>query len=157
MDAISLIKKVAADVGIDENLLIAICTVESSLNPLAIRFEPAWKYFYFPRETASALGLSNETETVLQSCSYGLNQIMGSVAREIGFRGNLTSFFQNPELPLKHGAIHLKQFLQKYGNENDAISSYNQGSNRKTDGGMYQNQHYVDKVHAELIKLRKLT
>jgi soluble lytic murein transglycosylase-like protein len=150
-----MIRDVATETGVDPDLFQAICTHESSLNALAIRYEPFWKYFYYCRENAESLGISVNTETTLQAFSYGLCQIMGSVAREIGFRGPLTQLITDPALCLKHGAIHLKSFLQRYGSEPDAISAYNQGSNKKTDGGMFANQSYVDSVNQELIKLRK--
>lgn len=156
MDYTLLIKEAAHEQGIDENLYLAICRHESSLNPLAMRYEPFWRYFYFVREYADQIGITVETEQVLQSCSFGLCQIMGSVAREHGFKGNLALLIADPKTALIQGAVHLKSFLQKYGNEADAIAAYNQGSNRKTDGGMYQNQTYVDAVIKILADLRKL-
>lgn len=151
-----IIEKVAKEQGIDPKLLLAICTVESSLNPFAIRYEPAWSYYYFVNEHASRLGITQTTERVLQACSYGLAQIMGSVARSYGYSENLTKMFSGPEIPLRYSAMHLKNFITKYGSEVDAISAYNQGSPRKTPGGLYQNQRYVDKVSQELTKLRAL-
>ena len=150
----SLIQQVAETEGVDYHLLLAICTVESSLNPLAVRYEPGWKYFYYQREFAEKNQISVATESALQACSYGLCQVMGSVMRERGFEGPLAQCFIDPALPLKHGARHLKGFLGRYGTESDAISAYNQGSPRKTTGGMYVNQRYVDKVSLILRQLR---
>lgn len=151
----ALIEQIATEEKLDPLLFVAICTVESSLNPLAARFEPAWRYLYHPREIASQLVISVETETAFQSMSFGLPQIMGSVMRERGYTDHLSKCFVDPALPLRYAARHLRGFLVKYGgNESDAISAYNQGSNRKTAGGLYQNQRYVDKVSAVLRKLR---
>ena len=154
-DAIALIHVAAVGQKIDPIFFQAICTVESSLNPLAMRYEPAWNYLYFPREHASRLGITSETETQLQKFSYGLCQIMGSVAREHGFTGNLAQLVSEPTLTLKYGAIHLAKFFWKYGqSESDVAAAYNAGSVKKTPGGMYFNQQYVDKVDRELRKLR---
>lgn len=149
-----LIERAAKEVSLDPVLLRAICTIESSMSPLAIRYEPAWRYLYHAKEFASNLGISAETETVLQSCSYGLPQIMGSVMRERGFSESLTMCFVDPYIPLKYAARHLRDYLIKYGTEPEAISAYNQGNARKTPGGLFQNQRYVDSVSQVLRKLR---
>jgi len=150
------IRGIATVNGIKPDLFEAICTVESSLNPFAIRFEPAYKYFYFVRENASRLNITVETETMLQASSYGLCQMMGAGIRELGFAGNLTECFGDYKIVLKFGALHLKKLLVRYNDEADVISAYNAGTAIKTMGGMYQNQQYVDKVHAALTKLRAM-
>lgn len=151
-----LIHAAALAEGIDAKLLEAICTVESSLDPTAIRFEPHYRWTVSPREWASQMRLSVETETMLQSSSYGLGQIMGAVMREYGFKGKLQTCLADPSLPLMYSAKHLKKFLQKYGAEAEAISAYNAGSPRRTPGGMFENQVYIDKVYSVLRKLRAL-
>jgi len=155
-EAAALIHTVAAENGIDPVLFEAICRVESSLNQFAMRYEPKWNYLYFQREHAGQLGITEETETQLQKFSYGLCQIMGSVAREHGYRGPLVALIADPALCLKFGAIHLKKFLWKYQTEAEAIAAYNAGSARKTPGGMFVNQQYVDKVDKVLRQLRPL-
>ena len=151
-----LIEKVAKENGVDPKLLLAICTVESSLNPFAIRYEPSYKYLFFPREIASKLGITETTERVMQSCSIGLGQIMVAVMREYGYHDHIVKAMSNPEIPLMYSAIHLKKYLEKYGDEQSAISSYNQGSDRKTPGGQFQNFIYVDKVSSKLRELRAI-
>jgi len=156
-DAIALIHVAALGQKIDPVFYQAICTVESSLNPLAMRYEPAWNYLYFPREHASRLAITADTETQLQKFSYGLCQIMGSVAREHGFVDSLGMLIAKPELTLRYGAKHLAKFSWKYGgNESDIAAAYNAGSVRKTNGGLYVNQQYVDKVDQELRRLRTM-
>ena len=156
LEILTVIKEVAQAEGLDEKLLQAICTVESSLDPYAVRYEPAYKYTVSPREWASQMRLSVETEEVLQKTSYGLAQIMGGVMREYGFSGKLQTCLLNPKIPLTYSAKHLKNYLRRYGSEVEAIASYNAGSPRKTPGGMFVNQTYVDKVDRELRKLRTL-
>jgi soluble lytic murein transglycosylase-like protein len=156
VEILSIIKEVAQAEGLDEKLLLAICTVESSLDPYAVRYEPAYKYTFSPRDWASKMHLSTETEECLQKFSYGLAQIMGGVMREYGFSGNLQTCLLNPKIPLTYSAKHLKNYLRRHGSEVEAIASYNAGSPRKTPGGLFVNQQYVDKVDRELRKLRTL-
>ena len=156
VEILALIDGVAQAEGLDSNLLRAICTVESSLDPYAVRYEPAYKYTVSPRDWASKVRLSVETEECLQKFSYGLAQIMGGVMREAGFSGYLQTCLLNPKVPLAYSAKHLKNYLRRYGSEVEAVAAYNAGSPRKTSGGMFVNQSYVDKVDKELRKLRTL-
>jgi len=156
-EILSTISTVAQQEKIDEKLLLAICKVESSLDPYAVRYEPAYKWLVSPREWASQMRLSVATEETLQKTSYGLAQIMGAVMREYGFLGKLQACLLNPAIPLAYSAKHLRRYLERYGIEVEAIAAYNAGSPRKTKGGMFENQLYVDKVSAELRKLRALT
>lgn len=147
--------------GIDPDLLRAICTIESSLEPLAMRFEPNYRWLWFPRETASRMtkqipGYSADTEMALQRFSYGLPQIMGAVCRELGYDGPLQLLPLEPVIVLDLACKHLKKFMEKYPSEPDWISAWNQGNAGKTPGGLYKNQSYVDKVCLELRKLRAL-
>ena len=153
-----LILKTANKYGLDPNLVRAMIHVESSGNPLAIRFEPhyyAKPTLHFTREYASRLRLSHDTERMLQSCSFGLLQIMGVVARELGYDGELLKLLQ-PDIGLEYGCKKLKKLFEKYGVESDVISAYNRGSPFKTKGGFYENEDYVNKVYKELRKLRAL-
>jgi len=155
-DIIALIHLVAHEYKLDPVFYQAICTVESSLDPFAMRYERAWRYFYFPREHASRLNITEETETELQKFSYGLCQIMGAVAREHNYEGPLAGLMADPALCLRLGAKHLRKFLHRYGTEPEAAAAYNAGSVRYTPGKMFVNQQYVDKVDRELRKLRRL-
>ena len=147
--------------GIDPALLQAICTIESSLIPEAMRYEPNYRWLWFTRDVASRVsvkipGYSVDTETALQKFSFGLPQIMGAVCRELGFDGLLQDLPKSPVIVLDLACKHLKKFMTKYPNETDWISAWNQGNAGKTSGGFYNNQIYVDKVSAELRRLRAL-
>lgn len=152
---VAIVEQAARAEQVDMNLAKAIVTVESTWDPKVSRLEPGWKYFYFEKEFAEKVGITVETEKTLQSMSIGLMQIMGGVARELGFTENLSELFK-PEQNVIWGCKKLKQLLKKYPDEADVISSYNQGSPRKTQGGMYKNQVYVDKVSLKLRELRGL-
>lgn len=154
-----VIKAQAEENGLDADLVRAIVNKESSWNQWAMRFEPvvyaSGKYLLTPDKYASRLLISIETEKVAQSCSWGPMQVMGFLARELGFFGELTKLTM-PDFGIKYGCQQLKRLSQRYGEESDVISAYNQGNARKTAGGMYENQKYVDDVHSNLIKLRKI-
>lgn len=142
--------------GLDQNLIKAIIQVESGGNKFAMRYEPNYKWTFFPRETASKRGTDYTTEECLQKFSYGPMQIIGAVARQYGFEGDFAELC-SWDLGMFYGCKHLKQYMIRYGNEEDAVSAYNQGSNRKTEGGLFCNSGYVDKVFIELRKLRKIS
>jgi soluble lytic murein transglycosylase-like protein len=149
------IRTAADKYRLDYSLVLAICEVESGFDQWATRVEPAWKYLYFPRECSSKLGITIETETLHQCTSWGLMQVMGSVARELGYQEQLPRLCI-PEYGLEYGCRKLRKQMDRYGMESDAVAAYNAGSVIMTTAGMYRNQKYVDKVNRVLIELRKL-
>ena len=138
-DLTSLIKAAASRMDLPWELVQAICVTESSMNPWAIRYEPAYRWFY---GTADAL---SPTERAGQQMSWGLMQVMGAVAREHGFTGWFPSLCE-PTVGLNYGMRHLAGFYARYKNWPDAIASYNAGSPVKDQEGRYRNQAYVDRV-----------
>lgn len=148
----------AEEFRVDANLIRAVCLHESAGNPWAMRVEQAPhldKYLIAPRAMADRLFLSYFTEYTAQRSSWGLMQVMGFKARELGYMGHLTMLC-DPEIGLFYGCKVLRQLLDKYGDESDVIAAYNAGSVRMTAGGMYVNQGYVDSVYKHLLVLRKL-
>jgi len=151
----SLAIETAKKYNLDPDIVTSIITVESAWNVYAMRYEPAYKYLFYPRVCSSNLGITEFTEEALQKMSYGLFQIMGAVCREYGFKEELIKMCE-PENNLNFGCIYLKKLFDKYGKEQDVIASYNAGSPRLTEGKMYSNQRYVDKVYTILNEKRKL-
>lgn len=143
---IDLIKSEAVFRKLPWELVYAICQVESSLNPLATRYEPNFRWLVGNIDTMTPL------ERHGQMTSWGLMQVMGSVARELGFAGqfddNCALFL--PSINLFYGCLHLRRFKAKYNEWPDVIAAYNAGSPRRVMGsvGAYVNQPYVDKVLA---------
>ena len=138
-----LIKSAAAKRTLPWELVYAICQVESSLNPTATRYEPHFRWLVGDNEAMSP------SERHDQMTSWGLMQVMGSVAREQGHTGPLTDLL-HPPTGLFYGCLHLRRFRAKYDLWPDVIAAYNAGSPRRVAGqvGPYVNQLYVDKVLA---------
>ena len=139
----TLIKSAASRRSLPWELVYAICQVESSLNPSAVRHEPRYRWLVGDNETMSP------TERQDQMTSWGLMQVMGAVARELGHTGPLSDLL-DPPTGLFYGCLHLRRFRAKYDIWPDVIAAYNAGSPRRVAGqiGSYVNQSYVDKVLA---------
>ena len=132
------------------DLVHAIVQTESSGDPWAYRYEPAFYQNYIKNKPFKVYGhVSLETEMNGLATSWGLMQTMGVVARERGYtRGYLTELCK-PEYALEYGCRQLKHLEQRYGDLGwDAvISAYNAGSPKRRDiTGEFLNQSYVTKV-----------
>lgn len=151
---IALIRHSAQAMGIDDDIAVAIAGHETGFVCGAARFESGWKYFYSPETFAIKLGISAETERVLQSTSWNAMQVMGSVAREFGYADHLT-LLVDPNLGIFYGCKKLKKLYDTYEDEASVIAAYNAGSPRKVNGKFF-NQSYVDEVTNRLTQLRAL-
>ena len=142
-DLRATIKSIARDFDLPWELIEAFATVESSLNPWALRYEPQYKYLYLLDDRSHL----SPTERVGQMCSWGLMQVMGAVAREHGFKGYFPQLC-DPIVGLRYGCLHVTKFRAKYGQWSDVIAAYNAGSPRRepTNPWSYVNQFYVNKV-----------
>lgn len=163
-------EKVPADI------LGAIVQTESSGNQFALRAETkhAWIidqttgkknalalkshyiYLFNPEECARSAGVTTDTEIWSQVASWGLCQLMGAVARELGLRGPIVQLLQ-ADTNLKYAALLLKRLAKRYDKSEDIMAAYNAGSAIKGINGRYRNQDYVDKVnlHLSAIKLAR--
>ena len=130
--------------GIDVRAIAAVAMTESSGNPFVTRYEEHYTWLVDPEKYAKTNGIQLEQERYFQKTSWGMMQIMGGVAREMGYYGPLTRLAE-PSAGLSWGSKKLALCLRKYGNLTDAVSAYNQGSPRKNDDGTYQNKKHVDR------------
>lgn len=138
-----LIIKKAEKYQIEENLLRAIVLLESGGNPYAMRAEPSYPWLYKVIQLSKELKCTGPTMRQMQSTSWGLMQIMGAVAYELGFKG-WGSELCNPEINLEYGCRFLKQKIVKYGpNVFDIYAAYNAGSVRMMTKDQYKNQANV--------------
>jgi soluble lytic murein transglycosylase-like protein len=138
----ALLARIAAtESGLDPALVCAVCENESSWDPDALRLEQG----FYRRYIQSMKGLSLR-EKVLRSVSFGLMQVMGQVARELGFSDPDLSQCAEPRTNLTLGCRRLKRALEKHdGNTRAALLDYNGGA----DLG------YPERVLARMPKYRK--
>lgn len=151
---ISLIEYWGAERKLNPCLLAAICHTESAGNRWAARYEPGYRWLNNPSDFSIALGITHETEEMMQKFSYGLMQIMGGLARDLRYIGPLSALF-DPDINMNYASLHISKLSRKY-EETDLIAAYNAGSPRKRASGFYENQVYVDKVCVKLRQLRQL-
>lgn len=121
--------------GLPAGVLGAVIAQESSGNPYATRYEPGFfaKYIEFrPRVKLGGTwpsGVSEDTERHGRATSWGLMQIIGQTAREMGFEGIYFTELSEPALGVRFGAKLLKRKLEVYGPDlSQAISAYNAGT-----------------------------
>lgn len=150
-----LVEFFASRESIELSFLRALIQTESSWNVFAERAEPGWKYFYNVRDFSELLHSTYDTESRAQARSYGICQIMGSVAREYGFKGWLAQLYC-PEVNLKYSCMHIKAKSSRFGDDPATLyASYNAGSPRKLDSGMFSNQRNVDNFMRNYRELTK--
>jgi soluble lytic murein transglycosylase-like protein len=143
------IEDVADDQNVPANIIEAIVQTESGGDRFAIRFEPHYKWLFKTKENAQDNRITEATETVMQMTSWGLTQVMGAVARELGLKGPIFQMLE-PKTNLTYCSLLLKRLAKKYTQKDDLIAAYNAGSAVKGLDGRYKNQQYVDKVNGYL-------
>jgi soluble lytic murein transglycosylase-like protein len=138
--------------GVEADLMAAIITVESGWDPWAYRYEPAFEWLYKPEEMAKASGITLTSMRVLQKSSFGLCQLMGARALELGLKGSPAKLFDEAT-NLEFGCRHFATLMARYDDRSDQIAAYNAGSARREPlTGLYVNQIYVTKVLSALGK-----
>ncbi len=142
------VQKICQDLGINASLFQAIIEVESSWNPSATRYESSYVEYCNPVKFAKLNSTTESTERMLQKFSFGLAQLMGGVARKVGYEGPLVALTV-PDCGLFWSAVLLKKICTQYVVLDDQISVYNWGHIAKANG-KYENQIYVDRVKAVL-------
>lgn len=130
---VSLARAAASKHGLPSHLVCAICEQESAWRPLAMRYEPGYRWLWpsATKVTAPA-GVSLATERTQQRTSWGLMQVMGATARELGCREPFLSSLCQPELGLEYGCRFLLSLLERFamGGLSAVISAYNAGHPR---------------------------
>lgn len=139
------IKEVSLRHKIEPEWVAAFVQAESSANSNAVRFESGWRYFHNIGLHSKRLKITDESEKAMQQFSWGLLQIMGSVAREWGYPDPLHTLCE-PYKGLEFGCRHLAAMRRRYPTGRDWIAAYNAGSPRKNPDGTYANELYVKKV-----------
>lgn len=123
---LALVTPHAMKYGLDPKIVAAVCEQESSWNPFAIRFEPAFEARYIKPAIPSA----PTTREMTEAMSFGLMQIMGEVAIEFGWRGNFLSELCDPDTGVEFGCKKLQKcFFIHGGDEDCSLLAYNGGGN----------------------------
>lgn len=124
---IVLAKQIATEHELDPILVCAVIEQESSWDPWAIRYEPGFLHKYVaPLYTA---GQFSVTEAYTRSMSWGLGQVMGQTARELGFDRPCLTELCDPEIGIEFLCRKLKKCFAKTSDPTIALLAYNGGSN----------------------------
>lgn len=133
--------------GLESDLVEALVQIESGGNPYAWNPEPKYRWLWNVRthrpfraltaeEAASktppldfpVLAGDRDQEWWGQQASWGLMQVMGAVARELGCRVPFLPELTRPDLNLDLGCRHLASHLKwAQGNTRKALGAYNAG------------------------------
>lgn len=129
MDAAAV--QMADQFSLPANLVRAFIAVESSGRWHAQRFEPGWRYWF------RGFALS-PAEKRFQATSWGPMQVMGAVARELGYTGHSDGFELCGPAGIEYGCRKLAQLrkrdLASWGWDGVA-RSYNTGQPRPSKAG----------------------
>jgi soluble lytic murein transglycosylase-like protein len=121
---LAFIAPIAAKYGLEATLVAAVCEQESDWEPGAVRFEPG-----FLKRYVEPLKLGDVLEELDRSTSWGLMQIMGQTARELGYAGSCPSL-RDPETAVIYGCKKLQScFLKNGSHVATALLAYNGGGN----------------------------
>lgn len=120
-----LAKEIARKHVLDPALICAVVEQESDWITWAIRYEPA-----FQKRYVEPLKLQNQTEIVARSMSWGLLQLMGQGARELGFSEKMASLC-DPYVGLEWGCKHFSRKFDAAGSDvTKALLLWNGGGNQ---------------------------
>ena len=156
---LSVVDSKARSMNLPPHLVRAIISVESSGDPLAIRHEPGYRWLWDVRAARpyrgehdrlpAPPGVSGPTELMQQQTSWGIMQVMGATAREMGFQGKFLSELCEFETGLHYGCLYLdrlrRRFWSRHGWEGVA-AAFNAGSPVRNADGRWSNQTYVNRV-----------
>ena len=91
---------------------------------------------------------SVDVERIFQKTAWGLMQVMGATARELGFEDWLSELVfpeTNIRLGIEFLGRKMSQYLDRDGIEG-VVAAYNSGAPRRRPDGKFVNQGYVDRV-----------
>lgn len=128
---IAIAREMATERDLDPALILAIIDQESSLDPWAIRYEPAFYDRYVSPLVAN--GNLSKTEARLRAFSFGLMQVMGQTARETSFPYPFPWLF-DPATNIDLGCRVWKKKLERaHGEVRQALLYWNGGGNQAYD------------------------
>jgi soluble lytic murein transglycosylase-like protein len=140
---LDLARNTANAEGLDPAVVCAVVEQESAWNPWAMRYEPLFFAKYVaPLYTNNKIGA---TEAYARGFSWGLMQVMGQTARELGLTSAHLAALCDPVINLTVGCKLLKKKLDSAKGElHKALLSWNGGAN----------PDYAEEVIARLSRYR---
>jgi len=127
-ERIALARRIAAAHNLDAQLVCAVVEQESAWNPWAVRYEPGFLSRYVAPLYTS--GKISATEAYTRSMSWGLMQVMGQVAREVGFSGTALAELCDPATGLEIGCrVLAARLVAAKGDIAGALQTWNGGAN----------------------------
>lgn len=156
--------KMAALHGLPPSLVRAVIQVESSWNPWAWNPEPRYRFLWdvrrnIPFRTLTQDEIASESppadfpflagdrdqEWWGQQASWGAMQIMGAVAREVGFSGRYLTELCDPMVGVHFGCLYLSRLVKRHLTSKGwqgVVRAWNTGSPNETAAGI----HYQSKI-----------
>ena len=123
---VQLARATARKYNLNDALVCAIVEQESAWNTFAFRYEPAFYERYIV-----PLNLSDSDEARNRATSWGLMQVMGEVAREFGYFGELTDLMIQA-VGLDWGCKVFAKKLERAGGDTyKALLAWNGGANHE--------------------------
>lgn len=152
----SAIRLAALTSGLDQNLLAAVVWQESRGRRRAVRYEEEFRWMWDvvlakpfrrltdeerssdtpPADFHGAVGASPQDEWCGQRTSWGLCQVMGATARQLGYQGASFYGLWDAAVGLDLGGLYLARLIAKW-DQSDAISAYNAGSPSEANEATY--------------------
>lgn len=128
-------------------LVAAVVCQESGGNRYAMRVEAKWQYHNLDLQRPKGIG--RDTEWWGQATSWGLMQVMGTVAREKGFAGWWPALCE-PDIGLYYGCKVLGGILAAKGkDEVAALLRYNGGGDKQYPGRVLVWKEIVSRVRGD--------
>ena len=143
---LGLIVSTARGVQVPPELVLAIIEAESGGDPYAAKINPT--YPYTVKQAKRPAGCSVDVERMFQKTAWGLMQVMGATARELGFDGWLSELVvpeTNVRLGIEFLGRKMSQYFERDGIEG-VVAAYNGGAPRRRPDGKFVNQTYVDRA-----------
>jgi soluble lytic murein transglycosylase-like protein len=137
---IAATKQIAKAQNLDPALVCAVCEQESNWQTYSIRYEPLFfSHYVAPLYTNNKITAS---EAYARAFSWGLMQVMGQVAREMGYSGPLAQLC-DPTVGVLIGCKVLSTKLARMGGDvTAALLAWNGGGNPA----------YAGQVQARVVK-----
>ena len=143
---LSLIVSTARGAQVPPEVALGIIEIESSGDPYAAKINPTYPYTMM--QAKRPVGCSVDVERMFQKTAWGLMQVMGATARELGFDGWLSGLVvpeTNVRLGIEFLGRKMSQYFERDGIEG-VVAAYNGGAPRRRPDGKFVNQTYVDRV-----------